>query len=71
MNALRTLILPALLALTTLATLPAWAAGAVVTTPQVKAELVAHAPEGVAASTTGGGRVVNPVSAFSKIGSSS
>ena len=46
MNALRTLILPALLALTTL---PAWAAGAVVTTPQVKAELVAHAPEGVAA----------------------
>ena len=49
MNALRTLILPALLALTTLAALPAWAAGAVVTTPQVKAELVAHAPEGVAA----------------------
>lgn len=43
-------ILRSLLALSALC-LPAWAlaAGAVVTTPQVRAELMAHAPEGVAA----------------------
>ncbi|MDO9073604.1 MAG: protein-disulfide reductase DsbD family protein [Rubrivivax sp.] len=48
MNVFRTLMIAALVGLHAWATLPAHAAGAVVTTPQVKAELVAHAPEGVA-----------------------
>ncbi len=48
MHAFRFLTVLALACLPALATLPAHAAGAVVTTPQVQAELVAHAPEGVA-----------------------
>ena len=48
---IRRLLLTALVAFVALAGLPlqAWASpGAVVTTPQVRAELVAHAPQGVA-----------------------
>ncbi|MBA4178635.1 MAG: protein-disulfide reductase [Leptothrix sp. (in: Bacteria)] len=48
MNLYRSLILSALLALPALVTPTAHAAGARVTTPQVTAELVAHAPDGVA-----------------------
>jgi thiol:disulfide interchange protein len=48
MNAYRFLISLGLAGLPALASLPSFAASAIVTTPQVRAELVAHAPEGVA-----------------------
>jgi len=47
MNATRSLIVSTLFGLAAWSVLPAHAAGSVVTTPQVRAELVAHAPEGV------------------------